>query len=97
MINSNSKETELGSVFDDQTMKANDKVITTIYCLIFIIGLVCNVSGIGLNQNVRTPDWTRLGQRLGHLFQSIHFGHRSYQFYTRNFVQEKIDNGGLSY
>ena len=28
-------------------MKANDKVITTIYCLIFIIGLVCNVSGLG--------------------------------------------------
>lgn len=28
-------------------MKANDKVITTIYCLIFIIGLVCNVSGTG--------------------------------------------------
>ena len=50
MINSNSKETELGSVFDDQTMKANDKVITTIYCLIFIIGLVCNVSGIGFKK-----------------------------------------------
>ena len=49
MINSNQKdsEDELGSVFDDQTMKANDKVITTIYCLIFIIGLVCNVSGLG--------------------------------------------------
>ena len=49
MINSNQKdsEDELGSVFDDHTMKANDKVITTIYCLIFIIGLVCNVSGLG--------------------------------------------------
>ena len=59
MINSNSKETELGSVFDDQTMKANDKVITTIYCLIFIIGLVCNVSGIGLNRNPVTG-WSKL-------------------------------------
>ena len=66
MINSNSKETELGSVFDDQTMKANDKVITTIYCLIFIIGLVCNVSGIGLNQDVQTPDWTRSVDQIVH-------------------------------